>query len=115
MTADLTNIDPDVRAALQRLRLLKPGEAATFTPLTGGVSSDIWKVETARQTFAVKRALAKLKVAQDWRAPVERSQHEYDWIETARAIVPSIAPDRDALLRSRRLQALEIGAARRSH
>lgn len=93
MSPGTHNVDPDVRAALERMHLLPPGQVAKVTPLTGGVSSDIWKVETTERTFAVKRALAKLKVAQDWRAPVERSQYEYDWIETARAIVPTIAPE----------------------
>jgi aminoglycoside phosphotransferase (APT) family kinase protein len=87
------SLEPDVRAALERLRLLAPGESVTASPLTGGVSSDIWRIETPRRVFAVKRALAKLKVAADWRAPVERSRYEHDWIETARGIVPSAAPE----------------------
>jgi len=82
----------DIVAALERLGLARPGEHPALEPLTGGVSSDIWKVETASGTWCLKRALAKLKVAQDWRAPVARSRNEYDWICTAAAIVPWAAP-----------------------
>ncbi|MGH6816881.1 MAG: phosphotransferase [Hyphomicrobiaceae bacterium] len=79
--------------ALRRLGLLAPSETATFVRLTGGVSSDIWKVETEAAGFCVKRALAKLKVTQDWRVPVARSRFEWDWICTARAIVPTAVPE----------------------
>ena len=56
-----------------------------MTPLTGGVSSDIWRVDLQPEPVCVKRALAKLKVAADWRAPVERNAYEADWITVARA------------------------------
>lgn len=79
-------------AALRRLGLVGPDEAPAMRPLTGGVSSDIWLVEAARGPFCVKRALAKLKVAADWRAPVGRNANEVAWIEMARAIVPGSAP-----------------------
>ena len=41
--------------------------------LTGGVSSDIWAIETRQGTVCAKRALAKLRVAADWHAPIERN------------------------------------------
>src|SRR5690606_2049085 len=40
----------------------------------------------------VKRALPKLKVAADWRAPVERNGFEVAWFETAGRIVPGAVP-----------------------
>jgi aminoglycoside phosphotransferase (APT) family kinase protein len=40
----------------------------------------------------VKRALPKLKVAADWRAPVERNAYEVAWMETAGRLVPGSAP-----------------------
>lgn len=83
---------PEVVAALERMGLLARGETARFDPLSGGVSSDIWKVEIGDRTLCVKRALAKLKVAQDWRAPLERSRYEHAWINVAGAIVPAAAP-----------------------
>ncbi len=60
--------------------------------LTGGVASDIWRLDLDRGPVCVKRALAKLKVAQDWRAPVERNAFEAAWLETANRIVAGAAP-----------------------
>ncbi|ODT14610.1 MAG: aminoglycoside phosphotransferase, partial [Kaistia sp. SCN 65-12] len=42
--------------------------------------------------FAVKRALAKLKVARDWRAPVSRNGNEVEWLLEAGRIVPDAVP-----------------------
>jgi 5-methylthioribose kinase len=67
-------------------------ETPQFSALTGGVSSDIWKVDLARGPVCIKRALAQLKVAATWRAPVERNASEVGWIEVARRIVPGCAP-----------------------
>jgi aminoglycoside phosphotransferase (APT) family kinase protein len=86
---DLTGVDE----ALRRMRLLRAGESAHYTPLTGGVASDIWRVETPARVFAVKRALPKLRVAADWRAPVERNTYEVKWMRTAGAVMPSAVPE----------------------
>ncbi|HEX8666372.1 MAG TPA: phosphotransferase [Beijerinckiaceae bacterium] len=83
----------ELPAILARLGLVAESEALRVTPLAGGVSSDIFKVETAKGAFAVKRALPKLKVAADWRAPVERNAYEVAWIETAARIVPDAVPE----------------------
>ncbi len=85
--------DPELLEGLQRAGLIEPGQAARFEPLSGGVSSDIWKVETADQVFCVKKALAKLKVAADWFAPVERNRFEVAWCRIASSIVPGSAPN----------------------
>lgn len=82
----------DIRAALGRLGLAEEGADLRVAALTGGVSSDIWKVEIGGRTVCVKRALARLKVAADWRAPVARNAFEAAWIETAGAIVPDAVP-----------------------
>jgi len=69
----------------QALREL--GLAGTETllgrPLTGGVSSDIWQIDTARGPVCAKRALSKLRVAADWRAPIERNLYEARWMQVA--------------------------------
>ncbi|MSO77139.1 MAG: aminoglycoside phosphotransferase family protein [Alphaproteobacteria bacterium] len=88
-----TKADPEVLAALERMRLVAPGEKAHFLALEGGVSSDIIKVETAAHTFCVKRALAKLKVERDWHAPVSRNAAEIAWLRLAGSIVPGAVPD----------------------
>lgn len=77
------------------LRKLSQGSThlqARVEALAGGVSSDIFRVETAESTFCVKRALPKLKVAADWRAPVDRNRYEVEWMKTAAAIAPEAVP-----------------------
>lgn len=82
----------ELSAPLARLGLLRPEEPAQFRPLTGGVASDIWLVEARQRVFVVKRALAKLKVAADWRAPLSRNAAEAAWLRQAGRAVPSAAP-----------------------
>jgi aminoglycoside phosphotransferase (APT) family kinase protein len=82
----------DLVVALDRLGLARAGEQPRFTALPGGVSSDIWRVDLAGGPICIKRALPKLKVAADWRAPVERNAYEVAWMETAGRLVPGSAP-----------------------
>ena len=72
--------------------LIERGQGAALEPLAGGVSSDIWKVETGGRVFCVKRALPKLKVQADWFAPVERNRFEVAWYRIADSIAPGSAP-----------------------
>lgn len=83
----------DIVAALRRLRLWDGAAAPTGHALPGGVSSDIWVVALADGPVCVKRALAKLKVAAEWHAPVSRNQYEARWMRAANAAVPGAAPD----------------------
>jgi 5-methylthioribose kinase len=78
--------------ALQRMGLLLPHEEATFTPLTGGVSSLIVRVDTPRQSFCLKRALPQLKVAALWEAPVKRNRDEVAWLRFAAQHLPRAVP-----------------------
>ena len=55
-----------VTAALRLLRLIDHDEQPRYTRLSGGVSSDIWRVDTTRGPICVKRALPKLRVDMDW-------------------------------------------------
>jgi aminoglycoside phosphotransferase (APT) family kinase protein len=61
-------------------------------PLTGGVSSDIWRIDIAGGPVCAKRALAQLRVAADWRAPIERNLFEARWMQVADAAQPGCAP-----------------------
>jgi aminoglycoside phosphotransferase (APT) family kinase protein len=81
----------EILDALRRMRLLGPG-AVTGERLTGGVSSDIWRIELPDDQVCVKRALAKLRVMADWRAPVQRNIYEARWMTRADAAVPGSAP-----------------------
>jgi aminoglycoside phosphotransferase (APT) family kinase protein len=72
--------------------LVSDESALRLSALTGGVASDIWKVETIDRTFVVKRARARLRVAQEWTAPVSRNASEVAWMRTAAAVVPGAVP-----------------------
>ena len=61
----------------------EPSEA-----LTGGVSSEIWKVGNV----CVKRALPRLRTAQRWEAPIERNRYERMWLEAAGEAAPGATP-----------------------
>ncbi len=78
--------------ALRRMGLAAPGETVALTPLAGGVSSDIYRADLARGPVCVKRALPKLKVAADWRAPTERNRYEVGWLRFAATVVPDAVP-----------------------
>ena len=77
---------------MRRMGLKTAQEHPAFAALAGGVSSDIWRVELDTGDACIKRALAKLRVAADWRAPVERSNYECKWIETVGRIEPTAVP-----------------------
>ena len=85
-------IPPEILAALHRMGLLAAGAVPTGERLTGGVSSDIWRIDLASGPVCVKRALAKLRVAADWQAPVERNRYEARWMQRANAAAPGSAP-----------------------
>ena len=82
----------DWESALVAAGLSKAGDRVELEPMAGGVSSDIILVRSETDCFCVKRALAKLKVAADWRAPVERNRSEVEWLKLAGEIVPGAAP-----------------------
>jgi aminoglycoside phosphotransferase (APT) family kinase protein len=62
-------------------------------PLTGGVSSDIWRIDTEKGSVCAKRALSKLRVNADWYAPVERNLFEARWLQVAHQACPACAPE----------------------
>ncbi|KRB93593.1 phosphotransferase family protein [Noviherbaspirillum sp. Root189] len=84
--------DPALTQFLVRAGLATDGEAASWHPLTGGVSSDIWRVDLPGRTLCVKRALAQLKVAAEWKAPTSRNAYEWAWIEFASQQEPHAVP-----------------------
>lgn len=87
------DIPEDITPSLIAMGLITPGEAATVTPLSGGVSCDVFEVRSARIHACVKRALPKLRVAADWRAPAERSHAEVAWMKLVAGIDPNWVPD----------------------
>lgn len=82
-----------MRSFLLEHGLASAGESQTWTPLTGGVSSELWRVDLAGRTVCVKHALEKLQVRGDWYAPVSRNAVEWDWLNFAAAVVPGQVPE----------------------
>jgi aminoglycoside phosphotransferase (APT) family kinase protein len=80
-------------AGLAAMGLLAPGQRAQGEALAGGVSSDIWRLRLPDgREICVKRALPKLKVAADWRAPVVRNIYEARWLAEADRALPGAVP-----------------------
>ncbi|MGA9798589.1 MAG: phosphotransferase [Terriglobales bacterium] len=65
---------------------------ARLTPLNGGVSSEIYLVEDGAEKFVVKRALAKLKVKDNWFADVSRNVSERNYFEYVGEFMPGSVP-----------------------
>ncbi len=86
--------EPDRRIvdALRRLQLVGADATPAMTPLGGGVSSDIWRVDLPAGPVCVKRALARLKVDAVWEVPVERSRYEWAWMQEAARVDPAWVP-----------------------
>ncbi len=83
---------PDIFLKLKKVGLLN-SEDASYTPLGGGVSSDIWLIEGAGEKYVVKKALAQLKVKAEWQADVRRNLAEQDFISYVDGFVPNgVAP-----------------------
>lgn len=65
---------------------------ARLTPLSGGVSCEIYLVEDSADRFVVKRALAKLRVKADWFADISRNRHEWEYIRYVAKFLPEAVP-----------------------
>lgn len=83
----------DIVEALKAGGFLPQDATPHLESLTGGVSSDVFRLDTPQGPVCVKQALAKLRVAADWRAPVERSHYEVEWLRTARPFVGEAVPE----------------------
>jgi aminoglycoside phosphotransferase (APT) family kinase protein len=84
--------DVTVRDALRAMMLVSAHSEPRLTPLSGGVSSAIYRADLPTGVVCVKRALSQLRVAATWHAPIERNQHEAAWLRIAHAIVPDAVP-----------------------
>ena len=84
--------DAALARALVRMAIVSADTQTSLVPLAGGVSSDIYRVDLPSGAICIKRALGKLKVAADWRAPVARNHWEVEWMRVAGAIVPGAVP-----------------------
>ncbi len=92
MSETIRPVPPEFSAALRELGLAGDHDELRGEPLVGGVSSDIWRIDTQAGPVCAKRALPKLRVAADWRAPIERNRFEARWMQVADAASPGCAP-----------------------
>ena len=88
----IEHLPPEIAESLVERGVLPRGKPVVSSRLTGGVSSDIWKVEAGGKTICVKRAMEKLAVKDEWIVPVERNRYERLWYETVSERVPGAAP-----------------------
>jgi aminoglycoside phosphotransferase (APT) family kinase protein len=84
--------DAGLRDFVARSGLASVGDAVEYTRLTGGVSSDIWLVRARSRALCVKRALAQLRVASEWFAPIERNAKEAAWLRVVGGFLPDAVP-----------------------
>ncbi|MEX0827980.1 MAG: aminoglycoside phosphotransferase family protein, partial [Haliea sp.] len=77
---------------LHELGFAESGEKLVIEALSGGVSSQIFKVTVSSGIYCVKQALPKLKVEKDWSVPTDRVFSEIAWLHAADRIVPGHAP-----------------------
>jgi aminoglycoside phosphotransferase (APT) family kinase protein len=82
----------EIRSAIAQLGLGQGQTLRQMAQLNGGVSSDIWRIDFEDHSICAKRALAKLKVAADWHAPLSRNAYEYAWYEVISPLFPQAVP-----------------------
>lgn len=82
-------LEANCRALLKELDMASSGDLVAIQPLSGGVASDIARVQVNDQALCMKFALPKLKVQEDWFAPVHRYAAEYAWLQVAASIAPN--------------------------
>lgn len=99
-----TTFEARCKSALESLGLCRSEDVLQVRPLAGGVASDIAAVSyekricesgnngVEQRTVCVKFALEKLRVEEDWFAPLHRGKAEYAWLNAASLIVPGAVP-----------------------
>jgi aminoglycoside phosphotransferase (APT) family kinase protein len=81
---------------------------ARLTPLTDGVSSEIFRVDDGDDIFVVKRALPRLRVREEWTANVDRNRYEQMYIEYVAGFLPLAVPSLRPGLKDRGYFAMEF-------
>jgi len=82
----------EITMSLARMGLIDEGEMPVLTPLAGGISSLIVRATTRHGDLCVKRALPQLKVAVEWKVPVERNGAEVGWMRIAERVASGSVP-----------------------
>lgn len=90
--ADVTTDRPLPAPMAEAVAQLGFGASLRGTPVTGGVSSDVWRVALADGPVCVKQALARLNVPGEWHVPTARAAREAAWLRLAAEIDPAAVP-----------------------
>ncbi len=85
-------LDDELVTVLREAGLLGAGEIANAFILEGGVSSDVVCADTPKGRVCIKRALPRLKVAREWRAPIGRSMNEAAYLDVVNGLCPGTVP-----------------------
>lgn len=84
-------------ATAMRRQLLEDGfildPEAEVSALTGGISSDIYRVVDGDRIFVIKRALEKLRVKDDWHADISRNRYELAYLQCVSRFLPKAVPE----------------------
>lgn len=94
MPKKMNRAEPDhsrLIAALRQAGLIGPTDPV-LRPLAGGVSSELFLVEEPGRPLVVKRALAKLRVRDDWYADVSRNRVEQAYLRLVSGLMPQSVP-----------------------
>lgn len=86
----LRGVDP--LELLVSMGIMTLNHQATYTPLTGGVSSDIWLVHNGLESIVLKRAKNRLNVSSTWVVPPNRGQAEVNWLRLVSEMFPDNVP-----------------------
>lgn len=81
----------DFIAVLRRDGVVRHADARV-TPLTDGVSSEIYRIDDGSDSFVVKRAMSRLKVREEWKADIGRNRFEQLYIEYVARLLPHAMP-----------------------
>lgn len=85
--------DPNALVPYLRDRNLVPaGESPGIRVLTGGVSCDVVRVDTSRDSFVLKQACPRLRVQEDWFSDLTRVRAEQACLRYWQQVVPDLVP-----------------------
>lgn len=85
-------IERQIYKFLNELNLIYKDSYPEITEIKGGVSSELWKVSFKSQNYCIKRSLKRLRVEEDWEAPIVRNLNEFNYLNSLESIVPQNIP-----------------------
>ena len=85
-------LDKEIEECLIANKFISSKNNYIVEKLSGGVSSDIWKITNENCIYCLKKAKNKLDVKEDWYVPIERNIYEYEWYNEVNKLNSNIAP-----------------------